>query len=168
MIYTPLPLPLQLTTSTHLLLLQNLNLKQDPCSLMATCLYFHLHNVTGQLLKNNPNLLWPPKNWRRLTPDQRLLAVEFASMSLTQGERHSSLLLPERSFLIHSFTSLCFMALQAFPWITRQRPESTRINLFWTLPMERTSPHLLIKKISSTPLSKNSSTLLDKINHIPV
>ncbi|KAH3741266.1 hypothetical protein DPMN_047988 [Dreissena polymorpha] len=62
-----------------------------------------------------PNLLWPPKNWRRLTPDQRLLAVEFASMSLTQTENNSSLLLPERSFLIHNFHFLVLPGSAGFP-----------------------------------------------------
>ncbi|KAH3695094.1 hypothetical protein DPMN_082548 [Dreissena polymorpha] len=62
-----------------------------------------------------PNLLWPPKNWRPLNPDQRLLAVEFACMSLTQGERHSSILLPERSFLIHSFHFLMLPGSAGFP-----------------------------------------------------
>ncbi|KAH3874598.1 hypothetical protein DPMN_037845 [Dreissena polymorpha] len=94
-----------------------------------------------------PNLLWPPKNWRRLTPDQRLLAVEFASMSLSQTENNSSLPLPERSFLIHNFHFLCSPALQAFPWIIRQRSDSTPINLSWTSRMERTSPRLLIRQI---------------------
>ncbi|KAH3798320.1 hypothetical protein DPMN_151918 [Dreissena polymorpha] len=72
-------------------------------------------------------------------------------MSLTQGERHSSLLLPERSFLIHSFHFIVLPGSAGFHWITKQRPESTLISLFWTLPMERISPRLLIKKFFSRP-----------------
>ncbi|KAH3826195.1 hypothetical protein DPMN_128091 [Dreissena polymorpha] len=60
-------------------------------------------------------ILWPPKNLRRLTPDQRLLAVEFASMFLTQGERHSSPLLPERPFLIHNFHFRLLPGSAGFP-----------------------------------------------------
>ncbi|KAH3727886.1 hypothetical protein DPMN_053832 [Dreissena polymorpha] len=98
-----------------------------------------------------PNLLLPPKNWRRLTLDQRLLAVEFASMSLTQGERHSSLLLPERSFLIHSFH---FLVLPGSAGFSLDNKAKARIYTYQSL--------------LSIPLSKNSSTLLDKINNIPV
>ncbi|KAH3727878.1 hypothetical protein DPMN_053824 [Dreissena polymorpha] len=178
MIYTPLPLQIQLTTSTHLLLLQHfLDLKQDPCSLMATCLYFHLQNkrdwaiVEEESVVLLPNLLWPPKNWRRLTPDQCLLAVEFASMSLTQGERHYSLLFPERSFLIHSFHFLVLPGSAGFPLNNKARARIyTYQSLLDIANGKNQSPFThqedLLKAL--TPLSKNSSTLLDKINHIPV
>ncbi|KAH3719750.1 hypothetical protein DPMN_062621 [Dreissena polymorpha] len=98
-----------------------------------------------------PNLLLPPKNWRRLTPDQRLLAVDFASMSLTQGEQHSSLLLPERSFLIHSFYFLVLSGSVDFPLDNMSKARIYTYQSLLDIAMERTSPRLLIKTISSRP-----------------
>ncbi|KAH3778283.1 hypothetical protein DPMN_179738 [Dreissena polymorpha] len=118
-----------------------------------------------------PNLLWSSKDWRRLTPDQRLLAVEFASMSITQGEQHSSLFLPERSFLIHSFHFLVLPGSAGFPLDNKPKARIyTCQSLVDIANGKDQSPFThqddLLKAL--TPLSKISSTLLDKINHIPV
>ncbi|KAH3705345.1 hypothetical protein DPMN_080414 [Dreissena polymorpha] len=60
------------------------------------------------------NLLWPPKIWRLLTPDQRLLAVEYAGMLLSQSD-NSSLRLPERPYLIHNFYFLVLPGSAGYP-----------------------------------------------------
>ncbi|KAH3755739.1 hypothetical protein DPMN_190438 [Dreissena polymorpha] len=118
-----------------------------------------------------PNLLWPPKNWRRLTPDQRLLAVEFASMSLTQTENDSLLLLPERSFLIHNFHFLVLTGSAVFPMDNKAKARLyTYQSLLDIANGKDQSPFAnqtdLLKAL--TPLFKKSSTLLEKISHIPV
>ncbi|KAH3862437.1 hypothetical protein DPMN_025404 [Dreissena polymorpha] len=118
-----------------------------------------------------PNLVWPPKNWRRLTPDQRLLVVEFASMSLTQTENNSSLLLPEGSFLIHNFHFLVLPGSACFPLDNKAKARLyTYQSLLDIANGKDQSPFAnqtdLLKAL--TPLFKKSSTLLEKISQIPV
>ncbi|KAH3708010.1 hypothetical protein DPMN_067449 [Dreissena polymorpha] len=92
-------------------------------------------------------------------------------MSLTQGEQHSSLLFPERSFLIHSFHFLVLPGSTGFPLDNKSKARIyTYQSLLDIANGKDQSPftHQEDLLMALTLLSKNSSTLLDKINHISV
>ena len=73
-----------------------------------------------KLERGNGNLIWPPKNWRTLSPDQKLMAHESAALFLEQGQSANFPADLSRRTLLDKYN---FLALEGS---ARPKPESSR------------------------------------------
>ncbi|KAH3705364.1 hypothetical protein DPMN_080434 [Dreissena polymorpha] len=115
------------------------------------------------------NLLWPPKIWRLLTPDQRLLAVEYAGVLLSQSD-NSSLRLPERPYLIHNFHFLVLPGSAGYPMDSKAKANMYTYQSLLDIANGRDSSSTqqqeeLLKAL--TPDSQLLTDLQTRIAHVP-
>lgn len=125
-------------------------------------------SVPEESIPISPSLLWPPKNWQTLSPDQKTLASEFAAMTVFHHATGEFKVI-DRQQVLHQYNFIVLPGSKGTKQTTLTRVQHLNFLLVKSIANGKvTLPNDLQENILNSFKKTEPSPILLKLSHVPL